>query len=221
MTTITTNYADHIDYISMDKNGSIYTNSHHLNIIRRYSKQTIPNGIIVAGTGSPVTGSLNRPVGTAVDDNFNLYIADQNNDRVVKLTSGSSTLMTVIVTSGLITQLSALLLPSGIANEIYISDERGSNVYLWSFGASTPSRTYSNIIGGLTLDRPRGMKLDGFGNLYVADAGNRQVVMFCVNSTIGTIVMQTTSEPVDLAFDSNMNLYVLQDDGKLYKYALY
>lgn len=216
----TTNYGDHIDYISFSSNGSMFTNDHDLDRVRRYDPNTLPNGVLVAGAGSSVSGTLQRPVGTAVDDNFNLYIGDQDGDRIYKLVPGGTSLVSVINTNPTISKPSALLLPDGTSNEIFISDEDGTAVFLWPFGATSPRVTYTNVQGGSTLSKPRGMKLDPLGNLYVADQNNNRVVMFCKNSTTGIVVMNTPKKTLDLAFDSNMNLFILEDDGKLYKHTL-
>ena len=215
----TTNYGDHIDYLSFDTNGFMYANAHNDDLVRKYAPNTV-SGTIVAGAGSSVTGTLDYPTGTAVDDNFNLYIADQKNDRIAKLASGATSLVTAINTGNTISKHSALLLPNGTANQIYISDENGKEVYLWTFNAVSPSVTYTNVIDGTTLKKPRGIKLDSYGNLYVADQDNDRVVVFCAGSTTGLVVMQAPDKVKDIAFDSNMNLYILADDGILYKHAL-
>ena len=218
-TAVTNNYGDHIDFVCFDKNGNMFANDHNGNRVRRYAKNST-TGTIVAGAGSTVSGSLNFPVGTTIDDNFNLYIADQNNDRIAKLAPNGTTLITVINTNGVVTKVTALLLPQGLSNQIYMSDENNHEVYLWTFGAAMPSVTYTNVIGGTTLRKPRGIKLDFLGNLYVADQGNSRIVMYCVNSTMGIVVAQTGGKPVDLDFDSDMNLYALVDTGVVERYGL-
>ncbi|CAF1226692.1 unnamed protein product, partial [Adineta ricciae] len=215
----TPDYGDHIDFITIDKNDSLYTNCHNTFLVRHFSSSS-PNGTIVAGSGSIVTGTLTYPVGTAVDSDFNLYIGDQRSNQVMKLAPNSSSLSVVISASSTFSKLSALLLPHGSSDKIYLSDEYGTNVYLWEFGASTPNTAYTNVATGpSTLKYPRGMKLDPEGNLYVADQRNSRIVMYCVNSTLGIVVVNTDDDPVDLAFDSSMNMYVLLDDGKLLKYG--
>ncbi|UJR34640.1 hypothetical protein I4U23_027417 [Adineta vaga] len=217
---VTVNYGDHIDYIIFDKNGYMYTNDHQYVRVRSYAPGS-SNGNIVAGIGSNVSGTLNDPFGIAIDDSLNLYIADQGADTVVRLAPNASNLITVINTGGLLGSLSALLLPHGTPNQIYMSDEDGTKVFLWTFGASMPTVTYTNVASGSsTLRRPRGMKLDPQGNLYVADTENKRIVMYCINSTIGNVAITTSDKPVDIAFDSHMNMYAFLDDGKVMMYEL-
>ncbi|UJR18087.1 hypothetical protein I4U23_004987 [Adineta vaga] len=213
-------YGDHIDYITFDKIGYMYTNDHASDRVRNYAPGS-PSGTIVAGTGSSVSGTLSHPTGIAIDDSFNLYIADQSATRVVQLAPNASSLITVINTSSYVARLSALLLPHGTPNQIYMSDESGNNVFLWIFGDSTPNVTYTNVISSpLTLSNPRGMKRDPQGNLYVADMSNSRIVMYCVNSTVGNVVITTNYDPVDIAFDSHMNMYAFLANGKVMKYEL-
>ncbi|CAF1227835.1 unnamed protein product [Rotaria sordida] len=218
-TAVTTNTGDHIDYISFDKDGYMYTNAHDANLVRRYPPNS-STGTIVAGSGSSVSGSLNYPKGTAVDENFTLYIADRDNDRVAKLEQNATSVVTAISTSGIISKPSALVLSIFSSNQVYISDEDGKGVYLWTFGASAPSVNLTQVTCNDTLDKPRGIKLDTSGNLFVADHDNKRVVMYCVNSTMGTVILSLSDEPRDVALDSAHNLYVIVAGGKAYKYTL-
>ncbi|UJR12643.1 hypothetical protein I4U23_016818 [Adineta vaga] len=216
----TTNYGDHIDYMVFDKDGYMYTNDHDGNRVRRYAPGSSV-GTVIAGAGSSVTGALAYPVGVEVDKNLNVYIGDRNDKKVFMLTPNATSLFTAINTGSTIAAMSALLLPHDSTSEIYISDQDGSKVFLWPFNQSSPRVTYTNVIGSpSTLNKPRGMKLDPLGNLYVADQENKRIVMYCVNSTNGIIVMNTNDKPVDLAFDSNMNLYTYLSTGKVIKHQL-
>ena len=137
------------------------------------------------------------------------------------LASGSTSRVTMINTAAVINTLSALLFPKDVFDGLLMSDEGSNEVYSWKFNTTSPSVTYTNVIGSPNkLNKPRGMKLDRFGNLYVADTDNSRIVMYCVNSTNGIIVTLTADKPMDLAFDSHMNLYVLTDGGKILKHDL-
>ncbi|CAF4177925.1 unnamed protein product, partial [Adineta steineri] len=56
-------------------------------------------------------------------------------------------------------------------------------------------------------------------NLYVADTDNDRVVMYCVNSTVGIVVAEDNNsvpslqKPVAVAFDSDLNLYLVSTDS--------
>ena len=215
----TPNYGDHINSLIFDVNGSMYTNDHNGNLVRRYSSSS-PNGTIIAGTGSSVSGTITYPTGLAIDNQFNLYIADQDADKIFWLAPGSSALVPVINLKPPMDKPLHILFPPGSSDSLYITDDQDNVVYLWKFNAATPSSTLSSVIDGTTLKEPKGMKLDPDGNLYVADNKNKRIVLFCVNSTVGVIVASLTGEPIDLAFDSQMNMYVLTKDGFVLKHDL-
>jgi len=71
---------------------------------------------------------------------------------------------------------------------------------------------YSGDNGAATsakLNSPRGVALDGFGNLYIADSANNAVRKVDTNGTITTVVSSNTlSLPVGLDVDGSGNLYI-------------
>ena len=218
-TQITTNYGDHIDYVAFDPDGYMYTNSHDKSLVRRFVPDNL-TGIIYAGAGSNIVGSLDYPVGITVDDNFNLYIADRKNNRIAKRELNGTSLISVINTASVVTDLGALALPHHSSNQIYMSDQGKNSVYLWAFNATTPSAAFTQINDGTILKAPRGIKLDADDNLYVADEDNKRIVMFCANSTTGVVIANLTSKPRDLAFDSQFNLYVALESKEIMKYSV-
>ena len=89
--------------LAIDDTGNLYLADTVNHRIRKIMK---PTGIIttVAGTGNDgyngddqlaTSADLNRPIGIAVDDAGNLYIADTFNHRIRKVMTGSSIITTV------------------------------------------------------------------------------------------------------------------------------
>lgn len=214
-----TNYGDHIDSVVFDKDGYMYINSHHNGLVRRFPPDST-NGTAFVGTGSSVSGTLKRPHGLAIDYNSNLYISDIDAGIIYQAPRNGTALIPVIDTSSLLSRPQRLLSPLGSSNEIYINDDNRDAVYLWKFNTTTPSLILTNVIGGTTLKNPKGMKLDTHGNLYVADYDNQRIVMYCANSTVGIVVATMDDQPIDLAFDSEMNMYVLTENGLVSKYKV-
>ena len=65
---------------------------------------------------------------------------------------------------------------------------------------------------------PRGITLDQWKNLYVADYINKRVQLFCNGSSTGITIAGmgtggSTLSGVDVKLDSQMNLYVSDDGG--------
>ncbi|CAF1413557.1 unnamed protein product [Rotaria magnacalcarata] len=213
----TSNSADHLDYISFDKSGALYTTDHNTGTVQYYpAGSTVPT--VLVGAPSSIA-SLTDPRATAVDSNYTLYINDRSNNKIMMLNQNGTSLTSVIDSNGVISKMSTILLKSSSSNELYISDEDGTAVYLWTVGAAAPSLNLTSVGCG-NLNNPKGIRLDANGNLYVADSGNSRIVMFCTNSTVGTVILTLSSSPVDLDLDLNLNLYVMLSNGQAYKYQL-
>ncbi|CAF3815153.1 unnamed protein product [Rotaria magnacalcarata] len=213
----TSNSADHLDYISFDKSGALYTTDHNTGTVQYYpAGSTVPT--VLVGAPSSIA-SLTDPRATAVDSNYTLYINDRSNNKIMMLNQNGTSLTSVINSNGVISKMSTILLKSSSSNELYISDEGGAAVYLWTVGAAAPSLNLTSVGCG-NLNNPKGIRLDANGNLYVADSGNSRIVMFCTNSTVGTVILTLSSSPVDLDLDLNLNLYVMLSNGQAYKYQL-
>ena len=78
-TAATSHTSDHLHYISIDKAGGLYTTNDDTNTVRYYPAGSMVPTVLV-GSSSSING-LDEPTATAVDDNYTLYINDQNNKR--------------------------------------------------------------------------------------------------------------------------------------------
>lgn len=125
-------------------------------------------------------------------------------------------------------KISGLILSSHSSNQVYLSSEQANQVYLWTFGATSPSLTFFNILSSLTdLVSPRGIALDPYWNLYAAEkADTYRVIMYCYNTTDGKIVINSTSNPSSwnkpggIAFDSQLNMYLALESKAVVKHDL-
>ena len=218
---IDTTGADHPEALTFDKNGYLYLTGHDGQRVVRYSSDFTSYVTVagVYGSSSTALDRLDDPLGMDLDNDLNLYIAERDNKRVVKWAS-NATVGTIVISSS--TRFYGLLLSLFSTNQVYVSSEDSNAVYLWTFNASAPSVTLTQVnANSSTLKKPRGIQYDKYGNLYVADQNNRRIVMYCVNSTIGRVVAADASldSPYDVAFDSNLNMYVLDSGGqKVIKY---
>ena len=144
-----------------------------------------------AGDGGPATEArLNNPRGIVLDRAGNLYIADSSNDRVRRVDKSTGVITTVIGSGerGFAgdegpARLANLYFPHGLAlddsGSLYIADAGNHRIRKWDAKTGTVTtvagtgqpRFYGN--GGAATDAglfaPRGVALDGKGNLYVAD----------------------------------------------------
>jgi len=120
------------------------------------------------GDGSSATASsakLNFPTGIAVDSAGNLYIADQATERLRGVTAATGVLST-------------------IAGNLSASNCSTSTSPCGDGNPSTSSSVY--------LDRPNGVRLDGAGNIYLADSYDFKIREVTVK---GGITFPTATSP--------------------------
>ncbi|CAF3899624.1 unnamed protein product [Rotaria sp. Silwood1] len=219
----TTVDGDHPEAFTFDKNGYIYLSSHNNNRVILYPPE-FSNGTTVAGKNGVSSSALDRPnnpLGVDIDDDLNLYIIDGNNKRVMKWVP-NATNGTIVIGSASTPSFYGSLLSLYSSNEAYVSSEDTIPVYLWTFGASSHrvTLTHVNVTPSL-LKAPKCMRHDSYGNLYVADSDNSRVVMYCANSTVGTVVVSgadstpTLGQPDDVTLDSNLNIYAVDENNQV------
>ena len=147
-----------------------------------------------SGDGGPATSAQISPLGIAVDGKGSVYIADQNNLRIRKVSPGG-TISTIAGTGragssgdGGPATSARLSYPAWVAvdakGSVYITDEEHSRVRRVSPGGTITTiagrgrKGYSGDGGPATSARlyyPAGVAVDGQGNLYIADKYNQRV----------------------------------------------
>jgi sugar lactone lactonase YvrE len=187
--------------VAVDDAGNVYiadTSNHRV-------RKVDASGTIstVAGTGSadfsgdggPATSAkINSPSALALDDTGNLYIADQGNNRVRKVDS-SGTITTVVGNGGGgFSGDGGPATSAELANPLGVEVDGSGNLYIGDFYnhrvrkvnssgtittvAGTGTAGFSGDGGPATSaeqNYPRGVAVDGSGNLFVADTGNQRV----------------------------------------------
>jgi sugar lactone lactonase YvrE len=143
------------------------------------------------GSHGSSNGLFNTPLGIAVDATGNVYVsdADSPNERIQKFDS-NGVFLTTWGSEG--TADGEFDHPNGIAVDasgcVYVVDNHnhrvqvfGSNgTFLAKWGRNGGDST--NGSGDGEFDFPRGMALDGSGNVYVADSFNRRIQVFGTSS---------------------------------------
>ncbi len=184
--------------VAVDSTGNLYIADASNRRIRKVSGGTITtvagNGNAgFSGDGGPATSaSLLSPMGVAVDSVGNLYIADDQNDRIRKVSGGTITTFAGNGNGGFSTDggpatSASLYEPYGVAvdsaGNLYIADYGNNRIRKVSGGTITTvagggNQGFSGDGGpatGASLYYPRGVAVDSAGNLYIADLENNRI----------------------------------------------
>src|ERR1035438_9102207 len=174
----------------------------------------------VGGDGGPATAAqLNFPTGVAADAAGNLFIADTFNNRIRKV-SANGIITTVAGTGargfggdGGPATAAQLNYPQGVAvdaaGSLFIADTGNMVVrkvsasgILATFAgtaAAADAQGFSGDGGAATaaqLNNPKGLAVDAFGNLFIADTGNQRIRQVS-GGIITTVAGGGTSGPGD------------------------
>jgi len=174
--------------LAVDASGNVYVADKGNNVIRMIT----PAGVVstlaglnttvsqIDGTGTAAT--FNTPTGIAVDATGNVYVADQGNNAVRKITSGG-VVTTLLGTNLLKTTLGA---PTGICVDknanIYITDTNGrilelsNNNVLYSLAGVSGSTGFTNGTNtNVKFNNPLAVAADKNGNIFITDYYNNVI----------------------------------------------
>jgi uncharacterized protein (TIGR03663 family) len=186
------------------------------------------------GSNGNAAGQLNNPSSAVTDAQGNLYVADTNNNRI-SVFAPDGTFLRDIGSFG--SDDGQLFEPRGVALDaqgfIYVADTwnarvakfdpAGTFVTAWGIGSEdfgngrratpTDGTLAGNAAQPLGFFGPRGIALDADGRVYIADTGNKRIV---VTDSEGNFLFQfgefgaapgQFSEPTSVAVDGN-TIYV-------------
>jgi trimeric autotransporter adhesin len=200
--------------VAVDALGNLYIGE--TNRVRK-----VTNGVITTVAGNGIAGfggdslpatsaSLNGVTGLALDSSGNLYIADSNNFRVRKVTSGG--VITTVAgngtaaasADGTTATLASLSAVAGVATDaagnLYITElarVRKVAAGLLSTVAGNGIAGYSGdgaLAVAAQINLPQGMAFDPAGNLFIADTGNFSVRKVAAAGGIISTVAGTGSD---------------------------
>ena len=229
--------------IAVDANGDVYVADRDNNMIRKIT----PAGVVTTVAGSTTSGNLdgtgaaarfNLPWGIVVDGSGDLFVADQSNHQIRKITPAG-----VVTTfagagpagSGFVDGVGTAAKfnqPSGLAidadGNLYVGDQTNHSIR-----KITPAGTVTTLAGnGAAGDldgtgaaarfrNPIGLAVDGAGNVYVADMQNNKIRKISPSGVVSTLAGNGSSGlvnglgsaarfdfPLGVALDAIGNLYV-------------
>ena len=204
------------DAVIFDSKGNMYIADTANNVVRLVTssgaisscagENSLGGGFSGDG-GQANVAQLDGPAGLAMDSSGNLYISDNKNIRIRKVTSAG--IITTVAGSGnsgfagdggpaLAAHLTS---PRGLfidaSGALYLADS-GSNM-VRKVVAGTITRVAGSPLGqfgtgsenvqatGALLHGPTSVAVDTCGNLYIADSGNSRIRMVTPDGTINTI----------------------------------
>jgi len=225
--------------VAADINGNVYVADSFNNLIRKIT----PNGFVstlagqanVAGFTDGTNATFNTPTGVAVDNSGNVYVADQGNNLIRKITPNGnvSTLAGTAGVSGATDGYNATFnAPSGVAfdnsQNLFVADA-GNNLIreitlagdVSTFAGGGKAGAVDGQGAAASFNHPIAISADFHGTLYVADEKNNiireisaqgKVSTLAGNgnsgSTDGTAQNATFSYPGSIVADNMGNVFV-------------
>ena len=208
----------------VDSGGGVYLADNKRHYVLEYSdKQTSSVAAGEKGNPGSATDKLEMPSGLVLDDNSNLYVVDTGNNRVMRWNAKGTTHVQIIHSSTI--AFTDIAMSLGVPGLFYLSSKTSDLVVSWKANEANPIKSFLNVNNSNPLlNEPRGIKLDQDENIYVADSGNKRVVMFCAGSTMGRVIVNKNpsfSSLVDIGLDSQRNIYIVDEtDHKVVRFDL-
>ena len=236
------------DRVVVDSSGNLYISDSSDARIRKVDSAGVITTVAGTGTGGysgdggqATAAQINNPEGMAVDSSGNLYIADTTNNRIRKVdTSG---VITTVAGNGSYgysgdggqATAARLRRPEGVAvdssGNLYIADSRSHRIRMVDTSGviTTVAGIGTNGISGdggaatsASVGWPSDIKVDGSGNLYIAQANSARIRKVDTSGVISTVaagdnnfggdggraIFALLNEPYEVAVDSSGNLYI-------------
>ncbi|WP_026260880.1 NHL repeat-containing protein [Spirosoma luteum] len=199
--------------VTVDASGNLYIADASNHRIRKVSASGIISTVAGNGTAgynedgvAANTTSLNNPAGLAVDGGGNLYIADQSNHRIRKVSTLG--IITTVAGNGIgvysgdggMATMTSLYSPGGVTidgtGNVFIADALNHRIRkvatngIITTVAGNGTVNYGGDGGPATaasLYNPVGVAFDGTGNFYIADQQNQRIRKVATSGVITTV----------------------------------
>ena len=225
--------------VAVDGTGNVYVADGINNKIRKITPAGEVSTLAGSGAygfadGDGINAKFYFPKGIALDASGNIYVADDINHRIRKITPTGTVTTIAGSTSGADDGLginAKFHNPTGVtldaAGNIYVADAGNNRIRM-----ITPTGTVTTIAGstvGVTegtgtaakFNKPVGIAIDASGNIYVADDENERIRKITTGSVVSTLAGGFLSgladgvggdakfnSPSGLAIDASGNIYV-------------
>jgi serine/threonine protein kinase, bacterial len=183
--------------VASDAKGNVYVADNGNNLIRKIS----PQGVVTTVAGDGVRGSqdgtgagaeFNQPQALAVDSSGNIYVADEGNNLIRKITSQG--VVTTVAGSGSAgaqngTGAAASFNgPAGIAvdasGNLYVADSNNNLIRkiapdgtVSTLAGNGSAGSTNGVLTASSFKNPQGVAVDQYKRVFVADTGNGLIRM--------------------------------------------
>jgi len=201
--------------VAVDAAGNVYVADAVNNRIRKISPLGMVttlagNGISALADGTSEMASFYNPSGIAVDKQGNVYVADEYNNAIRKISPlGEVTTLAGNGKSGSadgIGDKASFNYPAAVATDllgnIYVADHSNHKIRKVTADGSVSTLAGTGLIGSLnglgtsaSFYDPSGIAVDNAGIIYVADAGNHQIRKITPNGEVSSVVCSDVERP--------------------------
>lgn len=181
--------------IAIDLSGNVYVSDQWGHTIRKITPAAVVTTLAGSGTSgsTDATGtaaSFSFPAGLAVDASGNVYVADNGNNKIRKITpagvvttiAGSGVAGTTNGTGTAATFSSPYGITIDASGNLFVSDAGGHKIRKITPAGVVTTFAGSGAVGSAdatgtaaTFNQPNGLTIDGASNIYVADYGNNKI----------------------------------------------
>jgi sugar lactone lactonase YvrE len=232
--------------LAVSSTGVLYVGDFGNSIVRTIN---LTSGSVTTVAGTGVQGLLNGPAlsaefnGTAnivFDKNGNLYVADEQNNVIRKISNTGS--VTTVAGAGVSGYLDGPAVtaefnhPEGMVvdanGDIYVVESANNDIrkitmstgMVSTYAGTGASAFNDGPVSSAAFHSPYGITMDGAGNMYVADIVNNRIRKITISTntvstfagsgsqglTNGSAATAAFYYPAGVAFDSKGNLYVAE-----------
>ncbi|HYG40641.1 MAG TPA: PKD domain-containing protein [Cytophagales bacterium] len=236
--------------IAVDAVGNVYVADNGNHCIRKINTSGVVStlagfpqaGFADSGPNSP-TGQFNYPVGLAIDESGILYVADQNNNAIRKVTQAG--VVTTLAGNGTADFVNGtgtaarFNLPTDVAvdgnGNVYVADRNNHRIRKITQTGVVTTLAGSGAVGlqngagaAATFNNPYGLSCDDSGNVYVSELSNHTIRKITPQGAVTTIAGNgsagsangtgtnaTFNQPTGLVVSSNTTIYIADFGNQL------
>jgi sugar lactone lactonase YvrE len=224
--------------VATDAQGNVYVGDVNNHCIRKIT----PAGVVSIFAGSGTVGYLDgigtnarfsSPRGLAVDAQGNVYVCDNHNARIRKITP--SGVVTTIAGNGVFASVDGIGTNASIYDAVDIDIDNNGTLYIVDQSGNqirkiTPAGVVTTIAGDGTYGfinglassarfaNPVGLTVDDAGNIYVADHNNYMIRMITPGGIVSNLASITA--PTGIALGTDGNLYTTDYTNRIKKISL-